>query len=116
MYVDGFVIPVKTDQKEKFERVARDMAVLFKDYGATRVVETWADDVPVGEVTSFTRAVQLEEDETVVFSWIEFPDKDTRDACNTKVFEDPRMEDMRLDDVIDGRRMIFGGYEVLSDR
>ena len=115
MYVDGFVIPVKTARKAEFKRIAEEMAVLFREYGATRVVETWADDVPVGEVTSFTRAVQLEDDESVVFSWIEFPDRATRDSCNKQVFEDPRMEAFGLEGVIDGKRMIFGGYEVLLD-
>lgn len=115
MYVDGFILPVKTARKDDFKRIADVSAKMFREHGATRVVETWADDVALGELTSFPRAVQLEDDETAMFSWIEYPDKATRDACNKKVFEDPRMQALEMDGVIDGKRMIFGGFEVLLD-
>jgi uncharacterized protein YbaA (DUF1428 family) len=76
--------------------------------GALRVVEGWGDDVPKGEVTDFHRAVQAKDDETVVFSWIEWPDKSTRDAAMAKMRENPRMTGEPMP--FDGKRMIFGGF------
>lgn len=113
-YVDGFVIPVPSDKKEAFRRMAAMAAPIFKEHGATRVVECWGDDVPDGKVTDFKGAVKAEPGETVVFSWIVWPSKEVRDAGNKKVMEDPRMKpdgDMPFD----GKRMIFGGFSVLVD-
>ncbi len=114
MYIDGFLIPVGPGARDKYVEMARKAAALFRANGATRVVEAWPDDVPVGERTSFTRAVQLEDGESVVFSWIEYPDRATRDACMKVVMADPSMQDMS-DMPFDGRRMIFGGFEAVID-
>jgi uncharacterized protein YbaA (DUF1428 family) len=108
-YIDGFVIAAPTADKEKFLDHANRMDAIFLEMGALRVVEAWADDVPKGEVTDFHRAVQAKEDETVVFSWIEWPDKATRDAAMAKMRTDERM--MAEPMPFDGKRMIFGGFE-----
>ncbi|NHK28400.1 DUF1428 family protein [Parvularcula flava] len=113
-YVDGFLIPVPNDKKEAYRKIASEAAPIFKEFGALTVVETWGDDVPEGKVTSFPMAVKLEEGETVVFSWITWPSKDVRDAGMKKVMEDPRMEAFG-EMPFDGKRMIFGGFEVLVD-
>ncbi len=115
MYVDGFLMAVRTDRKDDYIALARRAAAIFKEYGALRVVETWADDVPVGELTSFPRAVKLEPDETCVFSWIEYPDKETRDICMEKSFKDPRMDADMNSMPFDGKRMIFGGFRAVVD-
>lgn len=116
MYVGAYVLAVKTAEKETYLRIAREVAGVFRDYGATRVVECWGDEVPEGEVTSFPMAVRREADETVLFSWMEFPDKASHDACMEKSFADPRM---RMDDemprIMDPRRMIFGGFDAILD-
>ncbi len=115
MYVESFVLPVKTARKAEYAQMARDFATIYCDFGARRVVECWADDVPVGEATSFPRAIQLEADETAVVSWIEYPDRATRDACHKRVFSDPRTKAIEMEGVFDSKRMIFGGYDVMLD-
>jgi uncharacterized protein YbaA (DUF1428 family) len=113
-YVDGFVIPVRAGQKEAYRAIASKAAPIFKEHGATHVVECWGDDLPEGKVTDFKRAVKAEGGENVVFSWIVWPSKQTRDAGNKKVMEDPRMK-MDGDMPFDMQRMFFGGFEVLVD-
>jgi uncharacterized protein YbaA (DUF1428 family) len=109
-YVDGFVLAVPTANKEAFRKQAAEMAPLFKQFGATRVVEAWGDDVPDGKVTDFKGAVKAEAGENVVFSWIEYPSKDARDAAGEKMRSDPRMQEIGAAMPFDGKRMIFGGF------
>ncbi len=81
MYIDGFVMAVPTANKDKFTAHAEMADNVFIDLGATRVIECWGDDVPDGETTDFRKAVKAKDDEAVVFSWIELPDKQTRDPA-----------------------------------
>ncbi|ADU71973.1 DUF1428 domain-containing protein [Pantoea sp. At-9b] len=114
-YVDGFVVPVPLDKKEAYLAMAAKAAPLFKEFGATRIVECWADDVPDGKLTDFRMAVKAEEEETVVFSWIEYPSKAVRDAANEKLMADPRMKEMGENMPFDGKRMIYGGFSPILD-
>lgn len=117
IYIDGFLIPILAGPTEEAYRLFAEKAVpIFKDHGATRVVEGWADDIPHGKVTDFYRAVQAKDGETVVFSWIEWPDKATRDAGMKKVMDDPRMQPSGEPIPLDGPRMIFGGFRAIVDR
>ena len=110
-YIDGFVIAVPTANRQAFIDHARKFDPLFLEYGATRVIEGWGDDVPEGQVTDFRRAVQATPDETVCLSWVEWPDKATRDAAMARMMEDPRMDPVANPMPFDGRRMIFGGFD-----
>jgi len=118
-YVDGFVIAVPTANKQKFIEHAENANGLFMELGATRILECWGDDVPDGKVTDFRKAVDAGDDETVVFSWVEWPDKATRDAAMarmTEMMSDPAKMDERMDPQknpmpFDGKRMIFGGFQ-----
>lgn len=114
-YVEGFILPVPTANKDAYVRHAEDAWPLFADLGLTRMVETWGDDVPDGKVTDFRKAVQAREDETVLFSWFEYPDKATRDAANARMMADPRMEDMAATMPFDGNRMIIAGFDSIVD-
>lgn len=111
-YVDGFVAAVPRANKEQYIVHARAAAELFKDWGATRVVENWGDEVPRGELNDFFTAVHAEDDEVVVFSWVEYPDKATRDAVQEKMMNDPAMANVP-DMPFDGKRMIFAGFSNL---
>ena len=118
-YIDGFVIPVSSAKKADVIDHAERMDKFFLDYGATRVVEAWADDVPDGTLTDFRKAVQATAEEDVVFSWIEWPDKAARDACYAKMMDpanpDPRMDPAKNPMPFDGKRMIWGGFTPVVD-
>ena len=118
-YIDGFVIAVPKANKQKFIDHANNADSMFVEMGAIRVIECWADDVPDGKTTDFRIAVKAEADEDVIFSWIEWPDKETRDKCYA-VMMDPSNSDPRLDQTknampFDGKRMIFGGFSPVVD-
>ena len=113
-YVDGFVVAVVTAQREKYIKLAEAAAGIFKENGALAVVECWGDDVPEGKLTSFPLAVQRKEDETVVFSWVTWPSKSVRDEGMKKTMEDSRLASMDMP--FDGKRMIYGGFEVIVSR
>jgi uncharacterized protein YbaA (DUF1428 family) len=115
-YVEGFVLAVPAAKKEEFRKHAADAAPMFKQFGATRVVEAWGDDVPDGKVTDFKGAVKAEEGENVVFSWFEYPSKAARDAANEKMRSDPRMEAMGASMPFDGKRMIIGGFDSIVEQ
>lgn len=108
-YIDGFVMAVPTANKQAFIDYAKEFDPIFLEYGATRVLECWGDDVPHGKQTDFYRAVEARDDEAVLFSWIEWPDRATRDAGMQKVMDDPRM-DPNNPMPFDGKRLIYGGF------
>jgi uncharacterized protein YbaA (DUF1428 family) len=114
-YGDGFVAAVPTANREIFRQHAAEAAVVFKEYGALNVVECWGDDVPEGKLTSFSMAVKREENETVVFSWITWPSRQARDEAWKKVMADPRMQPGANPMPFDGKRIIFGGFEVIVE-
>lgn len=115
-YIDGFVIPVPADKKEAFRKTAEMAAQVFKEHGALKVVECWGDDVPAGKHTDFRMAVKAEPGDNVVFSWIVWPSQAARDEGNRRAMEDPRLQPPAAADMpFDGKRMIFGGFELLLD-
>ncbi|AOO81376.1 DUF1428 domain-containing protein [Bosea vaviloviae] len=116
MYVQGFVVAVPAANKEAYRKHAAEAAPIFREFGATRIVEAWGDDVPDGKLTDFKGAVQATPDEVVVFSWLEFPDKAAADAANEKMMSDPRMEEMGASMPFDGKRMIHGGFASLAQQ
>ncbi len=118
-YIDGFVIACPKANKQKFIDHANNADSMFIEMGAVRVIECWGDDVPDGKTTDFRMAVKAEPDEDVIFSWIEWPDKETRDAAMAKMMDpsnrDPRMDPEKNPMPFDGKRMIFGGFVPVVD-
>ena len=110
-YVDGFVVAVPKRNIEAYKELARKAGEVWKEHGALAYVECLGDDVPVGELTSFPRAVQATEDEIVAFSWIVYESREQRDAVNAKVMADPRLKESMTNMPFDGKRMIYGGFE-----
>lgn len=113
-YIDGFILAVPKVNKEKFVQHAEVADAAFMEWGANRVLECWEDDVCDGNVTDFRRAVQAREDEAVVYSWVEWPDKATRDAGMQRMMAamdtDPRISREKNPMPFDGMRMVFGGF------
>jgi len=114
-YVDGFVLAVPTAKLDAYKAIAETAGAVWKEYGAIDYVECVADDVPYGELTSFPRAVMKKDDETVIFSWITYPSRETRDEVMKKVMEDPRLKHDAESMPFDGKRMIYGGFTTLVE-
>jgi uncharacterized protein YbaA (DUF1428 family) len=113
-YIDGFVIPVPAEKRQAYIKMAKDAQAIYLEYGALRVVESWGDDLPKGKINDFHTAIVAEGDEAVIFSWVEWPDKATRDAANQKIMADPRMQP-GPDLPFSGARVIYGGFSILLD-
>jgi len=114
-YVDGFVVAVLTANRETYRKYAELAAAVFKENGALNVVECWGDDVPEGKLTSFPMAVKRKDDETVVFSWVTWPSRQARDEGMKAVMADPLLQPDTNAMPFDGKRMIYGGFEVIVD-
>lgn len=114
-YVDGFVLAVPTANRERYEAVARKFDSMLVEHGALRVVEAWGDEVPHGKRTDFHRATEATNDETIVFSWAEWPDRQTRDAGYAAMEKLMSEGSEPMDMPFDGARMITGGFATLLD-
>ena len=116
-YVDGFILPLPTSNIEAYREMASRAGQIWREHGALEFRECIAEDVKPGKLTSFPQAVNLEEGETVIFSWIVYASREQRDEVNDKVMKDPRMADMMKPGAMpfDGKRMVYGGFEVLVD-
>lgn len=115
-YIDGFLAAVPNANREEFLKHAAAAADVFRECGALRVVECWGDDVPHGTQTDFHLAVKAQPEETVVFSWIEWPSKEARDAGMVKMMADPRMQPDVNPMPFDGKRLVYGGFVPVLDR
>jgi uncharacterized protein YbaA (DUF1428 family) len=113
-YADGFVVPVPHDKREAYRELAAKMAKVFRQNGAARVVEAFGEEVPKGNVTDFYRAVNAEEGEGIVFSFIEWPDKKTRDEAWKAIMADESLRPQG-EMPFDGKRMFWGGFDVIID-
>ena len=114
-YIDGFVLAVPVENKDKYIDHAKKVAIVFKEHGALKLVDCWGDDVPEGEVTSFPMAVKCKEGEVVCFSWIVWPSKEVRNEGMLEAMEDPRMQEDASPMPFDGQRLIYGGFQMVLE-
>lgn len=116
-YVDGFVVAVPKSNIEAYRAMSTRCGEIWREHGALEFRECVGDDVKPGKLTSFPQAVGLQDGETVFFSWIVYPSREVRDSVNDKVMKDPRMADMMKAENMpfDGKRMIYGGFDMLID-
>lgn len=116
-YVDGFLVPVPRENMDAYKKMSEACGKVWREFGALSYRECIADDVKPGQWTSFPQAVDLKENEVVVFSWIEYASRADRDRINEKVMADPRLaEYMKPESMpFDGKRLIYGGFEVMVD-
>ncbi len=115
-YVDGFLLAVPKDKLEEYKEMAKLGSTVWMEHGALSYVEALADDVPYGELTSFPRAVQAKDDEIVVFSYITYESRESRDAVMAKVMADERLKQFMENMPFDGKRMIWGGFKSFVER
>lgn len=115
MYVDGFLVPIKKDRIEDYRKMAAEAGEVWMENGALTYVETVADDVPDGEVTSFPLALKLEDDEVAGFAWVTYESKERRDECMKKVMADERMSRQPEDPPMNLKRMFWGGFETIVE-
>ncbi len=114
-YVDGFVCAVPAANKESYREYAAEIGALIKKHGALSVIDCWGDDVPEGKVTSFPMAVKCEPGETVVFSWVIWISKEARNVAWETLMKEPKMQPDATRMPFDGKRMIYGGFETISE-
>jgi uncharacterized protein YbaA (DUF1428 family) len=114
-YVDGFVVPIPKEKLDAYREFAKKGESIWREYGALDYQEYIADDVKPGKLTSFPQSVQLQDGETVAFSWIVYKSREHRDEVNQKVMNDPRMKSDPSSWPFDGKRMIFGGFKPLFE-
>ena len=116
-YVDGFIVAVPKKNVSAYKRMAEAAGKVWREHGALEFRECIADDVKPGKLTSFPQSVKLKASETVMFSYIVYKSRAHRDKVNAKVMKDERLKDMMSgkDMPFDGKRMIYGGFEVLVD-
>ena len=118
-YVDGFVIPVPRIHLNKYKSVAEKVAKIWKEHGALAYYEYVGEDLRLEGTRSFVEVVDLKEDEVIIFGWVLFPSKETRDVANKQVPNDPRMAELiaTLTDpeglIFDAERMVYGGFQSL---
>ena len=114
-FIEIFVAPVPNGKRDTYLEFTRKMDKWFKDHGATRVVECWENDVPEGKLTSRPLAVKRETGENIAVGIIEWPSKQVRDAAWQKLQNEPSMQPASNPMPFDGKRMIFGGFDVILE-
>lgn len=115
-YVDGFVLVVPSKKLPAYKKLARMAGRVWRQHGALEYRECVGDDLKATMGVPFPRLAKTKTGETVVFSWIVYKSKASRDRVNAKVMEDPRIKKTMSQAMpFDMKRMSYGGFKVLVD-
>ena len=114
-YVDGFIMPLRDDKVANYKPMAEMFARKARALGALGSIEAIGDGLEHGHTTDFFRAVKAEDGENVVFSFVLWPDKATRDAGWEKIMADPEMQPGAQPKPFDGKRMFWGGFNPIVE-
>jgi uncharacterized protein YbaA (DUF1428 family) len=116
-YVDGFVLPIRTDNVENYRELAQKAGEIWKEYGALEYYEAVGDDLEIENMVSFKKIAGAAEDETVIFAWIVYESRADRDRVNAAVMNDPRIKEEMApcDKTFDFKRMAYGGFKALVE-
>ncbi|NER12091.1 DUF1428 family protein [Leptobacterium flavescens] len=118
-YIDAFVLPIPQEHLNQYRDVAGVVAKIWKEHGALAYFEYVGEDLKLEGTRSFPEAVAAKEDEAIIFGWVVFDSRETRDLANKRVASDPRMVDLiapltnpsRV--IFDAQRMVYGGFQAL---
>lgn len=117
-YVDGFLLPVKEENIERYAEIARKAGEIWKEYGALEYIEATGDDLDQGDMVSFKKSADATDGETVVFSFIVYESKEERDRINALVMADERLKEMMKSsggEPFDFKRMAYGGFKAIVE-
>ncbi len=114
-YVDGFVIAISKKNLPAYLKMAKKSSKIWMEHGALQYFEAVGDDLNVKMGLPFPKLTKVKEDETVLFSWIVYKSKASRNAVNKKVMKDPRLNDLCNADNMpfEMKRMSYGGFKVM---
>jgi uncharacterized protein YbaA (DUF1428 family) len=115
-YVDGFIVPVPKKKVAAYKKIATLAGKIWMEHGALSYVEAVADDVKPGKWTSFPQSVKLKKGEVVIFAFITYKSRKSRDAVMKKVMSDKRLKMDMSTMPFDGKRMIFGGFKAIVEK
>lgn len=120
-YIDGFALPIPKIHLNKYKNIVQQVADIWKEHGAIAYYEFVGDDLQLEGTRSFVDAIDAKEDEVIIFGWVVFESKVSRDIANKKVPADPRMEALIAPltessmKIFDANRMVYGGFRSLLD-
>ena len=115
-YIDGFFLPIPRDCLDQYQRLVEAVAEIWREHGALDYREYVGDDMSLEGTRSFPDLAAAAADEAVVFGWVVFDSRETRDLANEKVAADPRMADLvnASNSGFDAKRMAYGGFRLLA--
>jgi uncharacterized protein YbaA (DUF1428 family) len=116
-YIDGFLLPIKAENIEKYREIAQKAGEVWKEHGALEYIEAVGDDLAIEQMVSFKTSAKASEDETVIFAFIVFESKEERDRINALVMADERLKEMCSPDdkTFDYTRMAYGGFKAIVE-
>ncbi|HSU72653.1 MAG TPA: DUF1428 domain-containing protein [Candidatus Binatia bacterium] len=119
-YVDGYLLPVKKKGLNTYRKMASGMAKLCKKYGALHYFECAGDDLhnKMAKI-HFPKLIKAKPDETVIFAFVIYKSKASRNSIMKKIMSDPSMGPENWKDKpmpFDMNRMAFGGFKTIVEK